>query len=223
MADPNNHGDMPNRYPSPGGGGNPYYQHQPQHQHQPDQPRPMSHSHSHDPPPTSDQHLQEQLERDIGHPNAQQSPDHQQQQQQQQQQHQHQQQQQQHHHHHHQPQRVADDDDSQMRQDLTNMMQYAQPNNAPPPYPPPSMHMQPPPNPDQGHLPLGSVAYAQATGSPDAAPPNPLKQKERTKVSRACDECRRKKIRCDAVDETGATPCSNCARTGAAAPSAASP
>ena len=62
-------------------------------------------------------------------------------------------------------------------------------------------------------LPPGSVAFAQASGSADSAPP--LQQKTpRTKVSRACDECRRKKIRCDAVDETGNTPCSSCARTG---------
>lgn len=61
--------------------------------------------------------------------------------------------------------------------------------------------------------PQGSVAYAQASGSADAAPPAPDKHKEkRTKVSRACDECRRKKIRCDAIDETGNVPCTNCAR-----------
>lgn len=44
-------------------------------------------------------------------------------------------------------------------------------------------------------LPQGSVAYAQATGSPGAAPSSTPKSKERTKVSRACDECRRKKVR----------------------------
>lgn len=61
--------------------------------------------------------------------------------------------------------------------------------------------------------PQGSVAYAQAIGLPDAAPPAPDKHKDkRTKVSRACDECRRKKIRCDAIDETGTVPCTNCAR-----------
>jgi hypothetical protein len=107
-------------------------------------------------------------------------------------------------------------EDAQLRASLTNVMSgYT---NYNPPYPPP-----PPPaqDPQQQQpvgptgLPMGSVAFAQATGSPDSAPPNPLRQKERTKVSRACDECRRKKIRCDAVDETGATPCSNCARTGA--------
>lgn len=40
--------------------------------------------------------------------------------------------------------------------------------------------------------------------------------RKRTKVSRACDECRRKKIRCDAPSEGGEQPCSNCRRVGAA-------
>lgn len=38
-------------------------------------------------------------------------------------------------------------------------------------------------------------------------------QRKRTKVSRACDECRRKKIRCDVTDTEG-VPCSSCKRTG---------
>ena len=64
-------------------------------------------------------------------------------------------------------------------------------------------------------LPPGSVAYAQASGSAGVAPPSADRNRQpRTKVSRACDECRRKKIRCDAVDETGNTPCTSCARTG---------
>lgn len=62
-------------------------------------------------------------------------------------------------------------------------------------------------------VPQGSVAFAQAGGSPGSAPPQQDKHKDkRSKVSRACDECRRKKIRCDAIDETGNVPCSNCAR-----------
>jgi hypothetical protein len=36
--------------------------------------------------------------------------------------------------------------------------------------------------------------------------------RKRTKTSRACDECRRKKIKCNAVDETGDPPCGNCKR-----------
>lgn len=37
--------------------------------------------------------------------------------------------------------------------------------------------------------------------------------RKRSKVSRACDECRRKKIKCDAQSDTGETPCSSCARS----------
>jgi len=44
----------------------------------------------------------------------------------------------------------------------------------------------------------------------DAIPP-----RKRSKVSRACDECRRKKIKCDAVSETGDQACSNCRRSSA--------
>lgn len=43
---------------------------------------------------------------------------------------------------------------------------------------------------------------------PDGIPP-----RKRSKVSRACDECRRKKIKCDAPSDTGDTPCSSCARS----------
>ncbi|KAF2874455.1 hypothetical protein BDV95DRAFT_627127 [Massariosphaeria phaeospora] len=39
--------------------------------------------------------------------------------------------------------------------------------------------------------------------------------RKRSKVSRACDECRRKKIRCDATNENGPEACSSCKRTGA--------
>ncbi|KAI1970641.1 Glucose-responsive transcription factor [Ophidiomyces ophidiicola] len=39
-------------------------------------------------------------------------------------------------------------------------------------------------------------------------------RRKRTKVSRACDECRRKKVRCDATSEAGVDMCSNCRRTG---------
>ncbi|EFE44689.1 C6 finger domain protein, putative, partial [Trichophyton verrucosum HKI 0517] len=40
-------------------------------------------------------------------------------------------------------------------------------------------------------------------------------RRKRSKVSRACDECRRKKVRCDATSEAGVETCSNCRRTGA--------
>ena len=38
--------------------------------------------------------------------------------------------------------------------------------------------------------------------------------RKRSKVSRACDECRRKKIKCDATGEPGDEQCSSCKRTG---------
>ncbi|OJD25163.1 hypothetical protein ACJ73_03465 [Blastomyces percursus] len=40
-------------------------------------------------------------------------------------------------------------------------------------------------------------------------------RRKRSKVSRACDECRRKKVRCDATSEAGVETCSNCRRTNA--------
>ncbi|KAF1823587.1 uncharacterized protein K489DRAFT_379583 [Dissoconium aciculare CBS 342.82] len=59
------------------------------------------------------------------------------------------------------------------------------------------------------------VAYAQVTDVVHESPQSPDKARDkRTKVSRACDDCRRKKIRCDAVDESGSIACSNCVRTG---------
>lgn len=39
--------------------------------------------------------------------------------------------------------------------------------------------------------------------------------RKRSKVSRACDECRRKKIRCDATSESVEEQCSNCRRVSA--------
>ncbi|KFA65278.1 hypothetical protein S40285_02675 [Stachybotrys chlorohalonatus IBT 40285] len=42
----------------------------------------------------------------------------------------------------------------------------------------------------------------------DGIPP-----RKRSKVSRACDECRRKKIKCDAQSDTGEVPCGSCARS----------
>lgn len=42
----------------------------------------------------------------------------------------------------------------------------------------------------------------------DMTPP-----RKRSKVSRACDECRRKKVKCDASSETGEEICSNCRRS----------
>ncbi len=56
------------------------------------------------------------------------------------------------------------------------------------------------------HLPNAHAQYQL----PDATPP-----RKRSKVSRACDECRRKKIKCDTQTDTDDQPCSNCRRSNA--------
>ncbi|KAK3115896.1 Glucose-responsive transcription factor, partial [Teratosphaeriaceae sp. CCFEE 6253] len=56
-------------------------------------------------------------------------------------------------------------------------------------------HELPPPPPHQG-----PVTFAPQADATEASASS--SKKDRTKVSRACDECRRKKIRCDAADET---------------------
>ncbi|KAI1850442.1 hypothetical protein JX266_004300 [Neoarthrinium moseri] len=51
---------------------------------------------------------------------------------------------------------------------------------------------------------------------PQQFPPmtdNSIPPRKRSKVSRACDECRRKKVKCDAPSEGGDEPCSNCRRS----------
>ncbi|KAL2259910.1 hypothetical protein VTK26DRAFT_6255 [Humicola hyalothermophila] len=69
-----------------------------------------------------------------------------------------------------------------------------------------------PPHPFQDHI--GGPGAAGQYQLPDATPP-----RKRSKVSRACDECRRKKIKCDAqvdkVSEMSEQPCSNCRRSNA--------
>ncbi|OQO11269.1 hypothetical protein B0A48_05525 [Cryoendolithus antarcticus] len=81
------------------------------------------------------------------------------------------------------------------------------------PYAPPNAHAHPsqpqpyPPAMGAPQLPFQSPAQQPANNSADPSPKVP-----RTKVSRACDSCRRKKIRCDAPDESAATSCSNCVR-----------
>ncbi|KAI1374473.1 hypothetical protein F4677DRAFT_170467 [Hypoxylon crocopeplum] len=75
-------------------------------------------------------------------------------------------------------------------------------------------HDQVPLHPQPQHLqPQGTAEqlaqhYAvQASAIPEIPP------RKRSKVSRACDECRRKKVKCDAVSENGEEPCSNCRRS----------
>jgi hypothetical protein len=61
-----------------------------------------------------------------------------------------------------------------------------------------------------GQLPVGqSPSAAQQPAQYPAAQTPPRK---RSKVSRACDECRRKKIKCDAQSDAGEVACGNCIR-----------
>ncbi|KAI1806292.1 hypothetical protein F4811DRAFT_157435 [Daldinia bambusicola] len=70
-------------------------------------------------------------------------------------------------------------------------------------------HQQPPHIQPQSTMEQLAQHYAaQASAIPDGIPP-----RKRSKVSRACDECRRKKVKCDAVSENGDEPCSNCRRS----------
>ncbi|KAI5464779.1 hypothetical protein BGZ63DRAFT_421775 [Mariannaea sp. PMI_226] len=57
-------------------------------------------------------------------------------------------------------------------------------------------------------MPLAVQAPMHPSFPIDSVPP-----RKRSKVSRACDECRRKKIKCDAQSDTGESPCSSCARS----------
>lgn len=69
------------------------------------------------------------------------------------------------------------------------------------------------PGPGQGHS--GPVeAYDASEHGPFPADDGSTPARKRSKVSRACDECRRKKIRCDATSESGDEQCSNCKRVG---------
>ncbi|KAF4453496.1 n-terminal binuclear zn cluster-containing dna-containing protein [Fusarium austroafricanum] len=64
--------------------------------------------------------------------------------------------------------------------------------------------------------PLVSHAMSVSVGAPMAPQypiDNSIPPRKRSKVSRACDECRRKKIKCDAQSDTGDAPCSSCARS----------
>ncbi|KAG8423896.1 Glucose-responsive transcription factor [Metarhizium acridum] len=88
-------------------------------------------------------------------------------------------------------------------------------------------NIMPHPDPDQHH----TTPYVQEAPATDpmvqhqmpvavgpALPPqyamgDGIPPRKRSKVSRACDECRRKKIKCDAQSDSGETPCSSCARS----------
>lgn len=102
------------------------------------------------------------------------------------------------------PQQGAVQDDPQLREHLASMMgTFTQ-------YPPTQQQQHQAQYQNGGGLPLPPLPYGQHTGGDQSTRSTP-----RTKTSRACDECRRKKIRCDAADETANNPCSSCVRTGA--------
>ncbi|RYP85737.1 hypothetical protein DL769_000911 [Monosporascus sp. CRB-8-3] len=76
-------------------------------------------------------------------------------------------------------------------------------------------HQQPPPTQAHGlpqhiqpHGPLGHLPQHYGPVINENTPP-----RKRSKVSRACDECRRKKVKCDAASENGEEACSNCRRS----------
>jgi hypothetical protein len=66
---------------------------------------------------------------------------------------------------------------------------------------------------EHAHL-RASHAPMDPMGGQYAADDGSLAPRKRSKVSRACDECRRKKIRCDATGEEGNEQCSSCKRVG---------
>jgi len=65
----------------------------------------------------------------------------------------------------------------------------------------------------QAHMQLHESPMDQMGGQYNAQDGS-LAPRKRSKVSRACDECRRKKIRCDATGDIGDEQCSSCKRVG---------
>jgi hypothetical protein len=67
------------------------------------------------------------------------------------------------------------------------------------------------PHPHSSHIPPSHGAMDQM-GNQYGQSESSMAPRKRSKVSRACDECRRKKIRCDATGEPGDEQCSSCKR-----------
>ncbi|KAK8241360.1 hypothetical protein IWZ00DRAFT_67239 [Phyllosticta capitalensis] len=74
-----------------------------------------------------------------------------------------------------------------------------------------------PSQPNQRHHDIMGIAQDVMNVARDShyQPQQDTNLRKRSKVSRACDECRRKKIRCDATSENGPEACTSCKRTGA--------
>ncbi|KAH0843560.1 hypothetical protein AYO21_10577 [Fonsecaea monophora] len=75
--------------------------------------------------------------------------------------------------------------------------------------------MAPPQTPHQATFPVGARSSMDASSETPQDPQTGDKRK-RSKASRACDECRRKKVKCDAPTEVDGTPktCTNCQKAG---------
>ncbi|KAL8393671.1 hypothetical protein RB595_003418 [Gaeumannomyces hyphopodioides] len=81
-----------------------------------------------------------------------------------------------------------------------------------PPRPPPQAQ-QPGPHDDSAQQPQMQLPPHLQMAYGGAPHDNSIPPRKRSKVSRACDECRRKKVKCDAISETGEAACSNCRRS----------
>ncbi|KAI0467490.1 hypothetical protein F4859DRAFT_517926 [Xylaria cf. heliscus] len=104
-------------------------------------------------------------------------------------------------------------------QDQQTHQQFIPDQQPPPPPPLPFSSQRPQPLQQQQQRPLlqphGALdqqAQQYASHAHHNAQDN-IPPRKRSKVSRACDECRRKKVKCDAASETGEEPCSNCRRS----------
>ncbi|KAI0413152.1 hypothetical protein F5X98DRAFT_297466 [Xylaria grammica] len=122
-----------------------------------------------------------------------------------------------------QPQYLSGQQQQQQQHDQQIHQQFVadqHPQSQPPPpqsqsHPHPSQQPQPlqPQRPLlQPHGALDHIAQQYGPHSHQSAQDN-IPPRKRSKVSRACDECRRKKVKCDATSETGDEPCSNCRRS----------
>lgn len=108
-----------------------------------------------------------------------------------------------------------------IQQDLQHSLQHVMPHPDAQQDSQHSQHAQHAPHPQHAHPPY--MDHQQQPTHLAPAVPMGLDQaqygvgdippRKRSKVSRACDECRRKKVKCDAVSETGEEACSNCRRS----------
>ncbi|KIY00406.1 uncharacterized protein Z520_04091 [Fonsecaea multimorphosa CBS 102226] len=76
--------------------------------------------------------------------------------------------------------------------------------------------MAPPQTPNQPTVPPGGARSSIDAASEAPQDPQTGDKRKRSKASRACDECRRKKVKCDAPTEADGTPktCTNCQKAG---------